>query len=347
MGVVVADDMIFPLLGGPQDDGYEPPMNTHWHERVQYGRGYRTVFVWSVQENFWDLLAVSVLGAYLWRSHTHKRDGCRFMIDSLAKLLIGAGLEPDTFTAAGGDEGIFRGEVRAGKVFETWANLAKGARETKYWPIIRGVSGESFEQIERDPVEILAAAPVGPIHEILRPRADERRESLRAMMPQLGGAADMYQLAAMADAAGINEFGGSDEEGEEWPTEPAHQGRVKLHSLKGRKGQASTVVLVRIEHTYEVPAYLGFGGWNDCPAPEVQVAVLREWQMEYRAVPVCMTGDVLEFVVNGRPQTEAAAMKLAAEQWIFCEDIVSQGTQSVRKLGMSIWQAPTWFFWWD
>ena len=107
------------------------------------------------------------------------------------------------------------------------------------------------------------------------------------------------------------------------------------------------MLLVRVEQQYQVPAYLGFGGWNDCPGPELQVAVLREWGIEYRARPVCITGDVLECAVLHAPQTESAAMKLAAEQWIFCEDIVSQGTQSIRKLAMDIWQAPTWFFWWD
>jgi hypothetical protein len=77
------------------------------------------------------------------------------------------------------------------------------------------------------------------------------------------------------------------------------------------------------------------------------VAVLREWQKEYSAVPACITGDVLECAVVKRPQTELEAMKLAAEQWIFCDDIVSQGTQSIRKLAMEIWRSPNWFFWWD
>ncbi len=104
---------------------------------------------------------------------------------------------------------------------------------------------------------------------------------------------------------------------------------------------------MRVEHSYEVPAYLDFGGWNDCPSPELQVAVLREWHKEYNARPACITGDVLECVVVNRPQTELDSMKLAAEQWIFCEDIVAQGTQSVRKLAMEIWRSPTWFFWWD
>ena len=60
-----------------------------------------------------------------------------------------------------------------------------------------------------------------------------------------------------------------------------------------------------------------------------------------------ITGDVLECLVLKPPQTPEQAMQLAAEQWIFCDDIVGQGTQSIRNLAIEIWQSKTWFFWWD
>jgi hypothetical protein len=107
------------------------------------------------------------------------------------------------------------------------------------------------------------------------------------------------------------------------------------------------MALIPCKHAWETPAYLSFGGWNNCPEPELQVAVLREWASVYHAVPSCVTGDVLQCVVRKPPQTEADAMKLAAEQWIFCDDIVGQGTQSIRALALEIWQSPNWFFWWD
>jgi hypothetical protein len=268
------------------------------------------------------------------------------MIDSLARVLIENQLDPDAFAAleSGGD--IFRGEVAAGRVMQTWVSLAKAAAETKYWPIIRGGAEDLPELEDRDPAEILAAAPPGNISEILQPRFQERVSDLREILPEFREPNDMYELAAMADASGVYSFGGK-KLPENWPTEPAHQGRVSLHTLRERKGKPTTLLLIRLEHSYEVPAYLRFGGWNDCPEPELQVAVLREWGKEYHARPACVTGDVLECVVVNRPQTEAEAMKLAAEQWIFCDDIVGQGTQSVRNLAMEIWRAPTWFFWWD
>ena len=105
--------------------------------------------------------------------------------------------------------------------------------------------------------------------------------------------------------------------------------------------------MVAGRHPYEVVAYLPFGGWNECPPPELHVAVLREWRDQHKAQPVCITGDVLECFVVRPPQTQADALRLAAEQWVYCDDIVAQGTQSVRRLAANLWQAKTWFFWWD
>ena len=265
------------------------------------------------------------------------------MTDSLSRALAANGLNPDSFVAATSDENIFRGELPSGRVVETWMMLAKAASETKYWPIIRGRIDDDHELVDCDAGAILAEVPNGSIREILRPLMESRREQLSEIMPEFADATDMDQLGKLADDKGINLFGAHVEE--PWPTGIPE--RVSFHTVRGLKGKPAAVLLVRVEHSYEVPAYLGFGGWNECPPPELQVAVLREWQKEYGAVPACITGDVLECVVLRPPQSEAEAMKLAAEQWIFCDDIVGQGTQTVRKLAMEIWRSPNWFFWWD
>jgi Domain of unknown function (DUF4253) len=265
------------------------------------------------------------------------------MLESLSKVLVANGLGPDSFTASAGDEKIFRGELPAGRVVETWMKLAGAASETKYWPIIRGALEDDHEPVECDVDAVLAAVPAGRIREILKPRMEERREALAQIMSEFAQATDMDELARLADVTGINLFGANVEE--PWPTEAPE--RVSFHTVRELKGGPAVVLLVRVEHSYEVPAHLGFGGWNDCPSPELQVAALREWHKEYNAVPACITGDVLECAVVKRPQTEGEAMKLAAEQWIFCDDIVSQGTQTVRKLAMEIRRSLNWFFWWD
>jgi hypothetical protein len=263
------------------------------------------------------------------------------MIESLSKVLVANGLDPDSFTASAADERIFCCELPPGRVMETWMKLAKAASETKYWPIIRDALDDYDEADERDANAILAAVPQGNIREILKPRMEQRRKNLAPIMPAFSGATDIDELARLADIKGIHLFGPNVEK--PWPTEAPD--RVTFHSVKN--GHRLAMLLVKVEHSHEVPAYLGFGGWNDCPPPELQVAVLREWHREYNAIPVCITSDVLECAVLKPPQTEVEAMKLAAEQWIFCEDIVGQGTQTIRRLAMEIWRSPQWFLWWD
>jgi hypothetical protein len=128
---------------------------------------------------------------------------------------------------------------------------------------------------------------------------------------------------------------------------PRRPKRFSFQTLKDCADQPVELLLIRVNHSWEVPAYLGFGGWNECPPPELHVAALREWRREYQAIPICMTADVLECMVGKPPRTEPEAMKLAARQWIFCDDIVSQGTQSIRGLAMEIYRTANWFFWWD
>ncbi|HTI71649.1 MAG TPA: DUF4253 domain-containing protein [Candidatus Limnocylindria bacterium] len=265
------------------------------------------------------------------------------MTPSLSKVLAANGLSPNSFFASASNEKILEGELPAGRVVETWVKLAGAASETGYWPIIRGSLDDVYEPIEGDADAILAAVPTGSIREILKPRFEERRESLSEIASELARAIDMDELGKLADIEGINLFGGYVEE--PWPTDIPEQ--VSFHTVRELKGQPASALLVRVEHSYEVAAHLGFGGWNDCPSSELQVAAMREWYKKYRAVPACITGDVLECAVMKPPQTEAEALKLAAEHWIFCDDIVGQGTQTVRKLAMEIWRSPNWFFWWD
>lgn len=271
------------------------------------------------------------------------------MNEILSKLLQANHIAPDTFAPSKGNDLLYYGEVRE-NVFECWSNIARAFPETGYWPIIRGGAGDMKDPNDCDPASILADVPTGNIRELLALRFDERIESLNEMFPELAiGSPDWVELATRVDADGINSFSAS--EGKEsiidqWPDAPIDPNPRNFHTLK-KKGRPMFISLVAVKHPYEVPAYLPFGGWNDCPAPVLQVAALREWGATYHAQPVCITGDVLECAVLAPPQTEFDAMKLATEQWIFCDDIVSQGTQSVRNLAMSLWKSPRWFFWWD
>lgn len=100
------------------------------------------------------------------------------------------------------------------------------------------------------------------------------------------------------------------------------------------------------EHPWEVLAWLPFGGWNACPAPEDMMAVLKYWNEKYGAVPVCIGSDTLEVYVP-EPVRDADALELAKEQYAFCTDIVDQGVGTITALAEELKKSTIWFFWWD
>jgi hypothetical protein len=45
--------------------------------------------------------------------------------------------------------------------------------------------------------------------------------------------------------------------------------------------------------------------------------------------------------------TREEALDLAREQYLYCADIVDQGTGSLSLLAANLMVDPWWFFWWD
>jgi Domain of unknown function (DUF4253) len=77
-----------------------------------------------------------------------------------------------------------------------------------------------------------------------------------------------------------------------------------------------------------IPAYLRWGGWNDCPAPEYHVAAMRSWRDRYEAELVGMSSDTINLRVSRRPKTRDKALALAREHYVYCSDIIDQGVQT-------------------
>jgi len=107
------------------------------------------------------------------------------------------------------------------------------------------------------------------------------------------------------------------------------------------------IVLVPATESWQVPCLLGYGGWNECPAPEEHSAVLKRWQERYGATLVAMTSDTIELAVDRPPRSRDDALALAREHYVYCADIVDQGTRTIEALAAALLNAPVWFFWWD
>jgi hypothetical protein len=67
------------------------------------------------------------------------------------------------------------------------------------------------------------------------------------------------------------------------------------------------------------------------------------WGAEVASV----TGDIVQCFVARPPQDATAAMAVAHEQYIYCYDIVEQGTQTIAALAAGLVGSRYWYFWWD
>lgn len=135
----------------------------------------------------------------------------------------------------------------------------------------------------------------------------------------------------------------------DWPSKAPEAGRILAHLdiLSGKPKDIVWLAKVPTPRNWEVPAYIGMGGWNECPDAAVLTAFARRWHERHGAEIVSITHDVMEFFVPNPPQTRESAMELAKEQYLFCQDIVDQGVGDVTMLAATLLNGNYWYFWWD
>jgi hypothetical protein len=138
----------------------------------------------------------------------------------------------------------------------------------------------------------------------------------------------------------------------EWPSKLIPNNSLMAHldllsTRRSRPLKSVCIAKIPIADSWQVPAYLKLGGWNECPLPEHQVAISRYWHELYGADIAAVTKDTIEYLVEAPPVDKESAEKLAREQFIFCTDIVYQGTETIRNLAATLMNAKAWFFWWD
>ena len=109
------------------------------------------------------------------------------------------------------------------------------------------------------------------------------------------------------------------------------------------------VILVKVptEKPYEVLAYFGMGGYNECPFPAEQVAVAKYWYEKYGAVPAAITYDEIEFYVERPVLTFEEARKLAIEQYAFCYGLLWECYDTLDELASAVYKNVQWYFWWS
>lgn len=230
-----------------------------------------------------------------------------------------------------------------GARFEAWAVTVPGERAIEAWEILRSGRAPGWW-----PVVIGASEEEARVAEMTE-YAEEGADTILELAAELDVDAEMAARRAeldetyeeAADDPSFDLIGA-------WPPDAAPSTTFSLPlDVFSQRPRPTVIVLVPADDPAEVPAVVPFGGWNDCPAPELHVALHRRWQERYGAELVGMSSDVIEMRVARQPRTREDAMALANEQYAYCEDIVHQGVESLSNLAATLLDGTVWFFWWD
>lgn len=223
-----------------------------------------------------------------------------------------------------------RGEV----AYDEWRRLRD---KSDGWPVIIGgddalaLIAEQFDaegEPVQEPAAILAAATriEAPAASLKKQREDDEKEfgdpAFAGWLPEVGD----WPEPGAAEVIGLT---------------------VNKDILTGKYLERVHILILPTRDGAEVPAYLRWGSWNDCPSPAIHVAMLRDWNRRYGAEVVGLSGDTLNLRVAKRPTSRDEALALAHEQYFYCEDLIVQGTETFGALAGALMVSDWWFFWWD
>jgi hypothetical protein len=244
---------------------------------------------------------------------------------SLVALLHSLGLPPEQLELSEATRSPVWGiPVPASQAERIWHAARKPAQENGFTPILL-TSEEATSMIAEETAEqVLSLAEQVNVQEWIQDQIEE----WNSMLEEDGD--DPLDLTVDLD-----NFEESD-------------GAYTIYSLS-QLGQDAAALLAFLPtaQPWQALAYYPFGSWNDCPADEVHTAFLHMWYERWGAVPMVVTHDVLELWVDRPPQTPKDAAEVAVQQYLYCIDIVDQGTETVHALAETLLNSPVWFFWWD
>lgn len=227
-----------------------------------------------------------------------------------------------------GQEEIYSLAVPTEDTVAHWEALRKLVVITGYWLVL----GWGSQELEGDD-EYVDYLKRGSTAEIL---AESERVDL-----------DEWKQAQISDRLDFADREADYEVQGEWPanTSPYTTFSIPENTATGEPIPHSPIALVPTAISWHVPAILRFETWDGSSA--VHVAMMKRWNELYGAEIVGMLPDTIEMWVGRPPETREAALALAREQFVYCYDIVVQGTQTIQALAAGLLRGTAWFFWWD
>ncbi len=256
-----------------------------------------------------------------------------------------------------GDEKAYYFAVPGEEAEGIWYRLRDLVEQTGHWPVILGNSVVDIEQVRYDADENRHGATESLIEKALKVSGSDLLEATyqsniqfhekevakwkrKNIYPE--DTAEFEKELAKPEPYRCMPIGKWDENA--FP----NMGFVSIYDYRTNLPHPTLYMgMIPTTISWQVPIHLRMGGWNACPPPHEHGAVLRYWQEKYEAEVVCHRTDTLELTVDSPPITEEESLALAREQYLYCSDIVDQGTGTIHALAGGLLDGETWYFWWD
>jgi Domain of unknown function (DUF4253) len=112
---------------------------------------------------------------------------------------------------------------------------------------------------------------------------------------------------------------------------------------------AARIGLVAASRPADVLAAIGWGGVANRGHDFLLtvVTVLRSWEDRFGARLLDVGFADVRLLVERPPRTLAAAERIAAEHYVFCDECSGEGLKDIPSIAASLVLAPVWAFWWD
>ncbi len=131
----------------------------------------------------------------------------------------------------------------------------------------------------------------------------------------------------------------------EWPESVSVQEELPLEAWAedGLYG-----ALIECDKAAQLPAWLLFGGFAECPSVPAVVANLSRWQSKYEVTPFCVTQDSLICHTSTQPKSKEEATALAREHFAFAPEVVNQPDSqiSLATYAAALQKMHYWLFTW-
>lgn len=145
-------------------------------------------------------------------------------------------------------------------------------------------------------------------------------------------------------------FGGYELEKDELEVEDDPKADIDdLYSYEDEIGHREVLIAeIPVKNSWEIFAYIPFGGWNDCPSNENIMAISKYWFEKYGAVPFAISNNTLEYSVE-KSVADVDKFRFAEEFYAFCPDRVDKYMEnfSIDKLAKEIYKDKIWYFCWN